>query len=59
MTTNTRGVTAHLERGILHLTLSRPERMNAVTTDTLDALAELLDPAPVSRTVRTAGSSAN
>lgn len=43
MTTNTRGVTAHLERGILHLTLSRPERMNAVTTDTLDALAELLD----------------
>lgn len=37
------GVDSRVDNGVLHVTIDRPARMNAVTTDTLEALAETFE----------------
>ncbi|MFZ2529480.1 MAG: enoyl-CoA hydratase [Rhodococcus sp. (in: high G+C Gram-positive bacteria)] len=37
------GVDSRVDNGVLHVTIDRPARMNAVTTETLEALAEAFE----------------
>ncbi|MCQ4121598.1 enoyl-CoA hydratase [Rhodococcus tibetensis] len=43
MTSDLPGVDTDVDNGVLRITLNRPARMNAVTTDTLDAVADALE----------------
>jgi enoyl-CoA hydratase len=43
MTSDLPGVDTTVDNGVLRITLDRPSRMNAVTTETLDAVADALD----------------
>ncbi|MFF0816277.1 enoyl-CoA hydratase [Rhodococcus sp. NPDC003318] len=47
-------VLVDLTDGVLRITLNRPERLNAVTTETLDSVAEALDKHAGDRAVRVA-----
>ena len=41
------GVDTTVDDGVLRVTLNRPARMNAVKTETLDAIADAFDPVRV------------
>jgi enoyl-CoA hydratase len=43
MTSDLPGVDTTVDNGVLRITLDRPSRMNAVTTETLDAVADALE----------------
>ncbi|MDI9917513.1 enoyl-CoA hydratase [Rhodococcus sp. IEGM 1379] len=53
MTTTTAGILSELDNGILRLTFNRPERMNAIDLETMNALADAIVCADNNPDVRT------